>query len=113
MLKPFGFSQIETATSGASAIEIAKSDVFDLVFVDIQMPGIDGFTTSKELRRIDSRYARIPIIAVSATSRIVNRSACEEAGLNDFIEKPVTEEKLLRAMKAAATQIARGRKYAA
>lgn len=113
MMQPFDLGGLETASSGQEAIAKAKDDRFDLIFMDIQMPNMDGFAATKAIRAIDMHYARIPVIAVSATSRIVNRQSCKTAGLDGYIEKPVNTETLAVAIRRVAKRVLEIRQHAA
>lgn len=79
--------------NGAEAVERAVREPWDAVLMDIQMPGIDGFETTRRIRqRLEGRL--LPIIAVTANVRADTRTASLEAGMDDFISKPVRQEEL-------------------
>jgi len=79
--------------NGAEAVERAVRESWDAVLMDIQMPGIDGFETTRRIRhRLEGR--RLPIIAVTANVHADTRFASLEAGMDDFIGKPVRQEQL-------------------
>jgi signal transduction histidine kinase len=77
--------QVETAQNGREAIEQIHSKPFDLVFMDIIMPGIDGFTTTQRIRSTVADGAQLPIIAISASPLNSNQRNL----FNGFLEKPV------------------------
>ena len=87
-----GFS-VDLARDGVQAVELARSNDYALVLMDIQMPAMDGIEATQRIRQIPDR-ARLPIIAMTANARAEERSRCLAAGMNDFISKPVDPELL-------------------
>jgi ABC-type amino acid transport substrate-binding protein/CheY-like chemotaxis protein/nitrogen-specific signal transduction histidine kinase/HPt (histidine-containing phosphotransfer) domain-containing protein len=79
----------DTAASGAAALArlAAGPDDFDLVLMDLQMPGLDGFETTRRLRA-EPRLAELPVVAITAHVLPEDRRRCEAAGMNDHIAKP-------------------------
>ena len=84
--------EVVLASSGEEAIARCQTMIPDLVLMDIQMPGIDGFETSKALKR---QFARLPIIAMTASTSEETRARAIAAGMVDHLSKP-TEKNLLR-----------------
>ncbi len=90
---------ITYAENGREAIEqIEKNPDLDLVLMDIMMPEMDGYEAMR-LIRADSRYDKLPIIAVTAKAMKGDRDKCIEAGANDYIAKPVNVDQLLSLMR--------------
>jgi signal transduction histidine kinase/CheY-like chemotaxis protein len=85
--------QVDVATDGAQAIEMAKSHGYDLILMDIQMPQVDGFQACRTIREI-SGHERTPIVALTANAFEEDRNKCMAAGMNDFVAKPVSPEVL-------------------
>lgn len=85
---------VKEAKDGYEAIEIVKNEDFDLVFMDIFMPGIDGYETSKQLRSLDGSKGSIPIIAVSAEELNSTDTKIIECGINGVLRKPFKKENL-------------------
>lgn len=87
MLHKLGIS-IAIANNGKEAVDMISSgeQKFDLIFMDVQMPIMNGLDATKELRRRD---VNIPIIAMTANAMKGDRDVCIEAGMNDYIGKPV------------------------
>ena len=88
---------IQTADSGATAINHFEQTAFDLVFMDIQLPDIDGFETTKRLRRFEQQKRegkRTPIIALTAHNISDEKTALLLAGMDDVIGKPLTKKQL-------------------
>jgi signal transduction histidine kinase/PleD family two-component response regulator len=95
LLKKFGV-QIELAANGEEALNSLENMPFDLVFMDCQMPVMDGYETTQKIRLPDSKVLNrdIPIIAMTANTMEGDRDKCLAAGMNDFISKPVNPNKL-------------------
>jgi len=86
---------IETATDGAEAVELACRNRYDAILMDMQMPQLDGLEATRQIRRLEG-YASVPIIALTANAFAGDRDRCIEAGMNDFVAKPVDPEVLFR-----------------
>jgi CheY-like chemotaxis protein/HPt (histidine-containing phosphotransfer) domain-containing protein len=87
----------DTAESGAEAIEKVGRRPYDLVFMDHMMPGIDGVEAAKRIRKLDKPWgASMPIIALSANAVSGARETFLDAGMNDFISKPIDAADLNR-----------------
>jgi PAS domain S-box-containing protein len=83
--------EIELAADGRQAIEMAAQGEYDAIFMDCQMPGVDGFEATKEIRRNEAGSARhVHVIAMTAHSLEEDRVRCIAAGMDDFIAKPAT-----------------------
>ena len=93
MLKAIGI-ETDTAGDGAEALTKIFSDRYDLVLMDCQMPVMDGFTATAELRRREAAGAHIPVIALTADVTSGGRDACLAAGMDDFVGKPFTRASL-------------------
>ncbi|MBF0193738.1 MAG: response regulator [Magnetococcales bacterium] len=84
---------VEIAEDGLQGIDkITKYD-YDLVFMDIQMPNMDGYTATCEIRK-NSKYKDLPIIAMTANAMAGDREKCLAVGMNDHISKPIDKTKL-------------------
>ena len=94
VLKKLGFSDADEACSGKEAIELTEKNKYDLIFMDCQMPEIDGFEASTIIREREELIGDIKIIAVTADAMKGAREKCLDAGMNDYISKPVDIEKL-------------------
>ena len=86
----------KVAQNGEAAIDQVNGESFDLVFMDIQMPVMDGLTATKLIRE---QGHQIPIIAMTANVQDSDQRACKEAGMNFFIGKPIKKEKLIATIK--------------
>ena len=93
MLRRLGH-HVEVATGGEDALAATERDSYDLVFMDCQMPGLDGFETTRRLRRAEPPDAHMPIVAMTAHALAEDRGRCLAAGMDDYLTKPVTIERL-------------------
>jgi PAS domain S-box-containing protein len=94
MLTPFG-ARFTEAASGAEAVEAALSTAFDLILMDLQMPGMDGLAATRAIRANSELNRDTPILALSANVLPGHLEACREAGMDDHIAKPIDAEELL------------------
>jgi two-component system sensor histidine kinase BarA len=85
--------QLFTANSGKKAIEIAENNALDLIFMDIQMPEMDGVNASKKIHDLP-QHTNTPIIAVTAHAMVGERERLIKAGMNDYLTKPIEESAL-------------------
>ncbi|MCH7839693.1 MAG: response regulator [Planctomycetes bacterium] len=85
--------QVTTAENGRQALEILKQQTFDLVFMDVQMPEMDGFEATKQIRE-NAEWRGLPVIAMTALAMKGDRERCLEAGMDDYITKPLKSVEL-------------------
>ena len=90
MLTQLGLT-VELAENGRIAVDRLESERFDLIFMDLQMPVMDGLTATREIRRREAESGRphTPIVAMTANALRSDREACLEAGMEDHLPKPV------------------------
>ena len=94
MLNKMGHS-VTIANTGIEVLARLESGDFDLVLMDVQMPGMDGFTATREIRRFGAgKSARVPIVAMTAHAMRGDRERCLEAGMNGYIAKPIRAAEL-------------------
>ena len=91
--------RIDIAGNGVEALRIVRELPYDLVFMDCQMPEMDGYTATREIRRTEEPGQRIPIIAMTAEALSGAREQCLLAGMDDYISKPVRLDDLSRAIE--------------
>ncbi|MDD3325588.1 MAG: response regulator [Zoogloea sp.] len=90
---------IDTAENGLQAVEMARAKRYDLILMDMQMPKLDGISATRQIRQIPGREA-MPIIAMTANAFSEDRVRCLEAGMNDFLSKPVVPDKFYSTLYA-------------
>lgn len=88
--------KVDIAGTGMQALELFKNNYYHLIFVDIGLPDMDGFTVVGEMRKIDPKKADIPIIVLSAYSDIEFQNKAKLIGLNEYIVKPLMAEDCAR-----------------
>ena len=89
--------EVSLADDGRFALNMASERVYDLILMDMQMPHMDGLETTRRIRQLAS-YSHVPIVALTGNAFDENRAQCLEAGMNDFVTKPIDPQRLYRAM---------------
>jgi CheY-like chemotaxis protein len=89
------------AEDGAKALELLASEDFDLVLMDVEMPGMDGLTATRKLRagEAGARNRRVPVLAMTAHALDTFRQQSMDAGMNGFLPKPVSFNSLAAALE--------------
>ncbi|PKK99234.1 MAG: hypothetical protein CVV57_03460 [Tenericutes bacterium HGW-Tenericutes-2] len=87
--------QVTVANNGKIAVDLVKSKPFDLVILDIQMPVMDGIEAAKQIRAFNKET---PILAMTANAFVEDKALCLQAGMNDYISKPIDPKSLSRAL---------------
>jgi len=85
---------VETVEDGALAVEALKTSNYDLIFMDMRMPNMDGLEATRKIRAMSNVPKGLPIIALTANAFDDDRNACFDSGMNDFMTKPVSAEEL-------------------
>ncbi|HUJ46096.1 MAG TPA: ATP-binding protein [Rhizomicrobium sp.] len=95
LLKRRGYEVVGVA-SGEAALDASESERFDLVLTDIHMPGLDGIETARRMREREAATGRVrtPIVALTADALETGKHACQDAGMDGFLTKPVDPEEL-------------------
>jgi signal transduction histidine kinase/CheY-like chemotaxis protein len=98
ILETFG-CEVESATNGLEALEQYESGEYGLIFMDCQMPEMDGFEATAEIRKREAQSGtRIPIVALTASAIEGDRERCLAAGMDDYLAKPFTAEQMKTAL---------------
>lgn len=97
-LTDFGI-HVTAAESGQEAVNSARQDNFDLIFMDIQMPGMSGLEAAQAIRAQESRGQRVPIIALTAHALNSEREFWLRSGIDDYVSKPLQESQLLHILQ--------------
>jgi PAS domain S-box-containing protein len=92
-LRKFGI-KAHKATNGQEAVDMLQSEVFDLIFMDIQMPVMDGLMATRKIRESDRIEKQPFIIALTAHALADHMNQCRDAGMNGFLAKPFTSKQL-------------------
>ena len=88
---------VTVANNGLEAVEQVKAESFDAVLMDIQMPVMDGYAASREIRT-NPDFAELPIIAMTANAMAGDREKCLDAGMNDHVAKPIDPKEMFSAL---------------
>ncbi len=91
--------QITLVGNGRQALEALKNESFDIVLMDVQMPEMDGHTATREIRNLKSEIRNVPIIAMTAHAIKGDRERCLEAGMDEYVSKPIDSDKLFDAIE--------------
>ena len=104
LLDQMGFSH-NVAHSGMEALRKVMATDFEVILMDVQMPGMDGYECTRRIREMEQEKGQdqVPIVAMTAHVRAVDRSACLEAGMTDFIAKPFVPLDLARFLTGVIT----------
>ncbi len=86
--------EVTLADSGQAAITLATEQDFDLILMDVQMPGMDGYETTVAIRALNTASAQLPIIAMTANAMAEDREQCLAAGMDDYLPKPIDHKQL-------------------
>ncbi|MBT8342648.1 MAG: response regulator [Desulfatitalea sp.] len=106
LVEKFGF-KVDAAPNGKVALEMLQASDFDVVLMDLQMPVMDGLEATRRIRDPNTpvRNHQIPIIALTANAMKGDREMCINAGMNDYVPKPVHPQELLNAIDKHTGQL--------
>ena len=90
---------IDVAENGEEAVAKVKSRRYDLIFMDVQMPVMDGFQATEQIRGLGEDSSSIPIVAVTANAFQSERDKCFSSGMDDYLTKPVDKDRLKEAVR--------------
>jgi two-component system, sensor histidine kinase and response regulator len=98
MLQRLGFT-VEFATDGKKAVDMVAANRYDLIFMDCQMPVMDGYQATEQIRRTEPPDRRVVIVAMTANAMQSDRQRCLDAGMNDYISKPINKSEIVAVLK--------------
>ena len=96
--------RVDFAASGTAAVEAVARGGYDLVLMDVTLPGIDGIEAARRIRALDGAVARVPIIGISGREAPGDEAAARAAGMGFYLMKPVSPSGLAEIIAAAATR---------
>ena len=95
---------VRVATNGTDAMALASAETFDILLLDLHMPGMDGFEVIARLREEERGTGRhLPVVALTARARSEDRERCLAAGMDEFLSKPVRADALWSAIGRATS----------
>jgi CheY-like chemotaxis protein len=104
---------VSVADDGGAGVEAAARGSFDLILMDVQMPGMDGLEASRRIRALPGRAGRTPIIALTANVMVHQRAAYRTAGMDGVAAKPISPEALVTEILRLSTSPPDGRRAVA
>ncbi|MCP4715404.1 MAG: response regulator, partial [Deltaproteobacteria bacterium] len=107
VLGKLGYCSVDTAENGIKAVEALEKTAYDLVLMDVQMPEMDGLEATKAIRDTSSDVLNhaVPIIAMTAHAMKKDRDICLEAGMDDYISKPLNRRDLAETIKSRLSSV--------
>jgi len=91
--------RVDTVGNGKEALEAAGNAAYSVIFMDCQMPEMDGFSATREIRNTEDDGEHTPIIAITASAMHGDREKCLAAGMDDYISKPVRMEDIFSVLE--------------
>ena len=85
---------VDVVEDGSLAVDAMRANKYDMIFMDMRMPNMDGLESTRKIRTLSEAAKTIPIVALTANAFDDDRNACFDAGMNDFMTKPVSAEEL-------------------
>jgi CheY-like chemotaxis protein len=92
---------VHVAGNGQEAVDAVGAATFDIILMDCQMPVMDGYEATAEIRRLEANDRRVPIIAVTAHALPEERARCLDVGMDDFVSKPFRPSELIATIERA------------
>ena len=80
---------VDSAEDGLEAVKLCSKNEYEVIFMDVQMPNMDGFKATEEIRKSSNKNAKAIIIAITANAMAGDKANCIKAGMDDYISKPI------------------------
>lgn len=90
---------VDLANDGIEAVDAVRKKQYNLIFMDIQMPGMDGFEATQQIRSIEGSERRTPVVAMTAHAMPEDRQRCLDAGMDDYLSKPLDARKVFEVIE--------------
>jgi signal transduction histidine kinase/ActR/RegA family two-component response regulator len=90
--------RVHVESDGQGGVDAVQRHAFDLVLMDCQMPGMDGYAATAAIRKLGAAYVRLPIVALTASANADERERCLACGMDDYLAKPLLPEALNQAI---------------
>lgn len=103
-LKELGY-QVDAASDGAAAVQIASSRQYDAILMDCHMPKVSGYEATAAIRLLEGKGRQTPIVALTGSTQLVDRERCFAEGMNGFLAKPFTRSALAAAVAGSIAGI--------
>jgi len=98
--------QVTIVSDGRQAIDAVAANAFDVVFMDVQMPELDGLQATREIRRREAgTHQRIPIVALTAHAMQSDMERCLEAGMDQYLSKPINPAELDKVLRSRSSPV--------
>lgn len=91
--------EVDAVTNGIDALAALQKNIYDLVLMDVSLPDMSGLEVTRAFRRIENKDRHTPIIAVTAHAMVQDKLLCIEAGMDDYLEKPVSFDSLMKVIQ--------------
>jgi len=98
MLQRLGYV-VEFATDGKKAVDMVAANCYALVFMDCQMPVMDGYQATEQIRRTEPPGRHTIIVAMTANAMQTDRERCIESGMDDYVSKPINKSEVVAVLK--------------
>ena len=92
--------EITSVKNGKQVLDLLQKDTFDVVLMDIFMPQMDGMECSRAIRKLENDNKSIPILAITGNANNYTQKDFEEAGINEFLPKPLNYDNLVETVKS-------------
>jgi PAS domain S-box-containing protein len=99
----FGGHEVISVDNGAEAVELATAEHFDVILMDVRMPGMNGLEATRRIRALPAPYGSVPVVAVTAQAFAEQIEICHQAGMDTHVSKPFTKAGLLAAVEKLAS----------